>query len=51
MLPGPLVLGAMGPLHSVHTDARRRDDAQREHEQTKDPGGHELSVPTIMIRP
>jgi hypothetical protein len=39
MLPGPLVLGAVGPLHSVHTDARRRDDAQREHQQTKDPSG------------
>ncbi len=39
MLPGPLVLGAVGPLQGVHPDARRGYDAQGEHEQTKDPRG------------
>jgi hypothetical protein len=39
MLPGTLVLRAVGRLQSLHPHARRGNDAQGEHQQPKDPGG------------
>ena len=58
MLPGQLVLRAVGPLQGLHPHARRGYDAQGEHQQPKDLGGprvgcsdHDagtIGAPTLM---